>query len=82
MLNSLDEDNERTYLYTFQEVCKIIMVHHVIPETDAECNFDWRSLRYKSRNICGDGGCRFEYKFDNFYLGVPFGLFVTETTKV
>ena len=81
VLNSLDEDDKQIYPETFGEVSKIIMAHHVIPETGVECNFDWRSLRYKSRNICGGGGCRFEYKFDDFYLGRSFWPFCDRNNK-
>jgi len=75
VLNSLDEDDERTYLDTFGEVSRIIMTHHVIPETDAECDFDWRSLRCEPHDICGGGGCRFENEFGDFHLGRSCRLF-------
>uniref|UniRef100_A0A7S0CK99 Uncharacterized protein n=1 Tax=Proboscia inermis TaxID=420281 RepID=A0A7S0CK99_9STRA len=81
VLNSLDEDDERTYLDTFGEVSKIIMTHHVIPETDAECDFDWRSLRCEPHDICGGGGCRFEYEFGDFHLGRSCWIFRDRNNK-
>ncbi|KAL7569234.1 hypothetical protein ACA910_016788 [Epithemia clementina (nom. ined.)] len=58
------EEDERTLLDIFGEVSKEFLTQRVIPDTDEECRWDWRSLRCEP--ACE---CMFEGKWGDYHLG-------------
>jgi hypothetical protein len=59
-----DEFDDRTLLDTFGEVAKYYLTQKVIPETDAQCRWDWRSVRCEP--FCE---CAFKPKAGDYHLG-------------
>ena len=59
-----DEYDERTLLDTFGEAAKQFLTQRVIPETTAECRWDWRFVRCEP--FCD---CDFTPKLGDYHLG-------------
>ncbi len=57
-------DDEQTYLDLFGERAKELLTQHVIPTTDAECRWDWRTGRCEP--YCQ---CAFQFLWGDFHLG-------------
>ena len=58
------QHDDRSLLEVFGETAKDFLTHHVIPPTDAECHFDWRSLRCEPH--CQ---CRVQLQWGDYHLG-------------
>ncbi|CAJ1931453.1 unnamed protein product [Cylindrotheca closterium] len=56
--------DDRTLLDTFGQVAKDFLTKKVIPDTDAECKWDWRSVRCEP--YCE---CDFNFKGGDYHLG-------------
>mmetsp|Transcript_13144 Transcript_13144/g.20492 ORF Transcript_13144/g.20492 Transcript_13144/m.20492 type:complete len:420 (-) Transcript_13144:1046-2305(-) len=59
-----DEFDDRTLLDTFGEAAKEYLTQRVIPDTDADCKWDWRYTRCEP--FCE---CHLQPKFGDFHLG-------------
>jgi len=59
-----DECDDRSLLDVFGEQCKEFLTQKMIPETDEECHWDWRSLRCE--NACE---CEFQGRWGDYHLG-------------
>jgi hypothetical protein len=59
-----DQFDDRTLLDTFGEAAKHYLTQKVIPETDAQCRWDWRSVRCEP--FCE---CTFKPKRGDYHLG-------------
>lgn len=57
-------DENATYLDIFGEVSKDYIIHHLIPPTDAECDWNWSHLRCEP--FCN---CDYVYQFGDYHLG-------------
>ncbi|KAL3822095.1 hypothetical protein ACHAXA_000163 [Cyclostephanos tholiformis] len=57
-------DDEQTYLDLFGERAKELLTQHVIPTTDAECRWDWRTGRCEP--YCK---CAYQFLWGDFHLG-------------
>lgn len=55
------EDDDRTLLDIFGEVAKEYFTQKVIPPTDAECRWDWRSMRCEPYCLCNYIPCVGDY---------------------
>jgi len=56
--------DERTLLDTFGEIAKEFLTQKVIPPTDRECQWDWRTVRCEP--VCN---CHFATKRGDYHLG-------------
>mmetsp|Transcript_21832 Transcript_21832/g.53993 ORF Transcript_21832/g.53993 Transcript_21832/m.53993 type:complete len:279 (-) Transcript_21832:168-1004(-) len=59
-----NEYDDRTLLDTFGQVAKEFLTKRVIPDTDAECKWDWRFVRCEP--YCQ---CDFNFKGGDYHLG-------------
>eukprot|EP00977_Amphora_coffeiformis_P011625 scaffold2791_cov154-Amphora_coffeaeformis.AAC.9 len=59
-----DDNDERTLLDVFGEAAKEFLTQRVIPDTDEQCRWDWRSVRCEP--ACE---CRIEGQLGDYHLG-------------
>lgn len=57
-------DDEKTYLDLFGERAKELLTLHVVPSTDAECGWSWRTGRCEPYCVCG-----FHFLPGDYHLG-------------
>jgi hypothetical protein len=57
-------DDELTYLDIFGEVAHEVLTQHIIPSTDIECHWDWRTVRCEP--YCN---CAYLFLWGDFHLG-------------
>ncbi|KAL7527156.1 hypothetical protein ACHAWF_002057 [Thalassiosira exigua] len=57
-------DDEQTYLDLFGERAKELLTQHIIPSTDAECQWDWRMGRCEPYCMCG-----FHFLWGDYHFG-------------
>ena len=61
---SASHDDEQTYLDLFGERAKELLTQHVIPTTDADCRWDWRTGRCEP--YCQ---CAYQFLWGDFHFG-------------
>jgi hypothetical protein len=62
--SSVQYDDELTYIDIFGEVAHEVLTQHVIPSTDVECHWDWRTARCEP--YCN---CAYLFLWGDFHLG-------------
>lgn len=62
-LNTVKDENA-SYLDIFGEFSKEYIIHHLIPPTDAQCDWNWTYLRCEPFCICD-----YQYKLGDYHLG-------------
>lgn len=63
-VHSVQYDEELTYLDIFGEVAHEVLTQHIIPSTDVECHWDWRTARCEP--YCN---CAYLFLWGDFHLG-------------
>lgn len=63
-IHSVQYDEELTYLDIFGEVAHEVLTQHIIPSTDEECHWDWRTARCEP--YCN---CAYLFLWGDFHLG-------------
>jgi hypothetical protein len=58
------KDENASYLDIFGEFSKEYILHHFIPPTNAQCDWDWHYLRCEPFCLCD-----IQYKFGDYHLG-------------
>ncbi|KAL3759419.1 hypothetical protein ACHAWU_000718 [Discostella pseudostelligera] len=64
MILNTNYDDDQTYLDLFGERAKELLTQHLIPSTDAECRWDWRTGRCEP--YCG---CALQFLWGDYHLG-------------
>ena len=64
ILNKKKHDDDLTYLDLFGERAKELLTQHLVPSTDAECHWDWRTGRCEP--YCA---CAIRFLWGDFHLG-------------
>jgi hypothetical protein len=63
-LLSTVKDENASYLDIFGEFSKEYIIHHLIPPTDAQCDWNWNYLRCEPFCICD-----YQYKLGDYHVG-------------
>lgn len=72
--NETNNNNyEETLLDVFAHTAADILTHHVIPQSDAVCDWSWRTLRCEPMEC----GCAWQFELGDYHLGRACRLLVT-----